>query len=726
MNERTAILSRMFLVMGLILLLPSALIFQLFRVGVTNGEELRSLWSQQTIEYLPIQAQRGNIYDANGTLLVTNTSDFLLAYDPLVPLGDYADTDNETDTRTLVEKLSSLTGKPQSYYNQKIQNSASPNYVVLERSLSVAHQQEIVKLGIKGVRLQENFDRKYTFNSLGAHTLGFVNRELEGRMGIEAFYNEELSGENGQRQVRKNRHGKISEYVGAPIKQPKQGYSLHTTIDAYIQAILEDELKAGVERTKAEYGTAIVMDPRTGAVKALANYPTFNPNYPGRDEDENRKNYAIADRIEPGSTFKLVTAIAAVEQNKVSFDEIFETGKGEYQVYDRTIRDHDPLGSINFEEVIQKSSNVATAQIAQRLKPQVFYQYARNMGFGTPTSIDLSGEVDGSLKKPFEWSMVSLPFISHGYEVLTTPLQVAQAYAAFANDGKLMRPYIVEKIVDEHGTVIKEHEPVQIRRIAKKKTIDKLLPVFESVLADSGTATWAAVDGLGIAGKTGTAKKVVNGRYQNLYRASFAGFFPSDDPKYVIYVLLDEPKTSVYGGYAAGPIFRQTATRIAGLDDDIQRKMHLEESEPTHFARVPLLKGLSKEEAKTLLTNLSIPFSFKGARGMVMEQSALPGDSLQRGEKINLILSETIIPTDSASTREGLAQIPELRGMNMRKATHMLNQLGLNAELIGSGTIYAQYPKAGEWMRKGRTITLRGKAKSMETLIKTEALNDDR
>lgn len=721
MNERTAILGRMFLVMGLVLLLPCALVFQIVRVNILKGDELRSLWNEQAVDYIPIPAQRGNIYDTNGTLLATNTSDYKLAFDPKVPGGNVEDIDS------LVTRLGEVMGQHSSYYRTKIESAPSKSrYIVLEKKLTVAQKEDINELRLKGVILEENFRRKYTFGSLGAHVLGFVNHDLAGRTGVEAYYNEALKGENGQQQVRRDPMNRIFAYVGAPRKQPVQGYSLHTTIDAYIQAIVEDELKAGVERTKANYGTAIVMDPRTGAIKALANYPTYDPNFPGQSEDENRKNYAIADRIEPGSTFKLVTAIAAVEQNKVSFDEIFHTGKGVYDVHDRKIRDHDPLGSINFEEVIQKSSNVATAQIAQRLKPQVFYQYARNMGFGTLTNVDLSGEVDGLLTKPYQWSLVSLPFISHGYEVLTTPLQVAQAYAAFANDGKLMRPFVVERVEDEHGNVIQQHEPIEIRTIAKKKTLKKLLPVFESVLADSGTAVWAQVEGLGIAGKTGTAKKVVDGRYQNFYRASFAGFFPSDDPKYVIYVLLDEPKTSAYGGFTAGPIFRQTATRIAGLDDDIQRKMHLEESEPTHFARVPLLKGLSKQEAKDLLTSMSIPFSFKGVRGMVVEQSSAAGDSLQRGDKLNLILSETIMPADSASTKEGLIKVPELRNMNMRKATHTLNSLGLNAKLIGSGTIYAQYPKAGEYMRKGRSITLRGKAKSMETLLKAEASNDDR
>jgi cell division protein FtsI (penicillin-binding protein 3) len=710
----------MFLVLGLILLLPCALAFQMVRINLIKGDELRSLWSEQAIEIIPIPAERGQIYDANGTLLATNVADYKIALDPKVQDLTEADID------TLFMVMAEVTGRPQSYFKSKLKNAPlRSRYIVLDKNLSVTQKEAIDSLQIHGVIIEENFKRKYTFGSLAAHVLGFVNHDLAGRSGIEAFYNEELKGKEGQQQVRSDPMNRIYAYVGAPRKLPVQGYSIHTTIDAYIQAILEDELKQGVIKTKSNYGTAIVMDPESGAIKAMANYPTYDPNTPGMSDDENRRNYAIADRIEPGSTFKLVTAIAAVEQDLVDFEEQFDTGEGEMDIYGLKIRDHDPLGVIDFEEVIQKSSNVATAQIAMRMEADVFYQYARNMGFGTLTNVDLAGEVPGALSKPYNWSAVSLPFIAHGYEVLTTPLQITSAYAAFANGGKLMRPYVVEKVVDDKGNIIKENEPLEIRKIARKKTLQTLLPVFESVLEDSGTAGWADVEGLAIAGKTGTAKKVVDGRYQNFYRASFTGFFPSRDPKYVIYILLDEPKTSVYGGYAAGPIFRQTATRIAGLDDHIQREMNLGESELLADARVPLLRGLSKKEAALLLKKLGFAHDFDGNGSMVLDQWPEPGDSLAEDSKISLVLNEIEVLNDSTKVPDGYAVIPQLRGLNMRKAVHEINKAGFEAQLIGSGTVYTQYPRAGDLMRTGFTITVRGKARSMETLNTVVAANDD-
>ncbi len=721
MDERTAILSRMFIVLGLILLIPCTLGFQLIRINYFEGDELRALWSKQAVDQIPIPAQRGNIYDANGTLLATNAIDYKLALDPKVSVKGKIGASRE-QINTLTQKLADLTNQSAFHYQKKINDApARSRYIVLASNLSVLVKDQIKALDIPGVILEENYRRKYTFGSLASHALGFVNHNMEGRIGLEAYYNEELKGEDGVRQVRRDPFNRIFEYVGAPKKLPQDGYSLHTTIDAYLQAILEDELQAGVKKHLANYGTGIIMDPKTGAIKALANYPTYDPNYPGSEEDENRRNFAISDMIEPGSTFKLVTAIAAVEQGVVTFDEVFETPKnGEVVIHDLVLRDHDPLGDLTFQEVIQKSSNVATAEIAMRMKKEVFYQYARNMGFGSETNVDLTGEVEGRLAKPYEWSLVTLPWMSHGYELQTTPLQITQAYAAFANNGEMMRPYLVERIENKNGEIIAQHKPVEIRRIAKSSTLNKLLPVFESVVTDSGTGDLAQVDGLRIAGKTGTAKKVVKGRYTNNYRGSFVGFFPVDDPQYVCFILLDEPRTSGYGGYTAAPIFKNIALRIAGLDGDIQQNMKLTEEAEPQIVQAPFLKGLSKKQAATILANLDIPYTISGKAGYISEQTPEAGTKLTVGQEISLALSETYIASDSANVREGYAEIPDLIGMNMRQATNLLTKLGLETELIGSGTVFAQYPKKGALLRKGYSVTVRGKAKSLELLTKTD------
>ena len=482
-----------------------------------------------------------------------------------------------------------------------------------------------------------------------------------------------------------------------------------------------------MQRYQANYGTGIIMNPTTGEILAMANYPSYDPNVPGDINEENRRNFAIADMVEPGSTFKLVTAIAAVEQGVIEDGELFETPEdGAVHIHGLTLRDHDPLGTMNFEEVIQQSSNVATAEIAMRLDNDTFYQYARNLGFGTPTHVDIAGEESGRMAKPFEWSLVSLPWMSHGYELLSTPLQTTQAYAAFANRGDLMRPYLVKEITNSNGQVVEQFQPTRIRRVAKATTLDKLYPVFESVVSDSGTGDLAQIPGLRIAGKTGTAKKVVNGMYSNRYRGSFVGFFPVDAPQYVLYIMLDEPKPVGYGGYTAGPIFKQVALRIAGLDQDLQQQLVQHDNNNT-FAIAPSLLGLSPEQAGDLLESLYIPYDIEGEGEWVVKQHPAPGDTLFTKKRLQLQIhpkSGLINPHKDSQTALKVAEtneierieLPDLRGMSMRTAHSMLAELGLKTQRIGSGTIYAQFPLAGEYTRPGRTVTLRGKARSFEQI----------
>lgn len=713
MNERTVILSRMFMVFGFILLIPCAIALQLLRINFTEGEDLRKLWSKQAIDSIPIPARRGNIYDEDGSLLATSSVGYKVALDPRLK----GLTRNQV--RKLAATLSKHTLDPASHYLRKIDRAPwRSRYVVLAKNIDTEACEAIRALDIHGVILEEEYQRRYSFGSLAAHTLGFVNHNLEGMIGLEKEYDEELKGANGVQQVRRDRNGGIFAYVGAPRKQPQQGYSLHTTIDSHIQAILEEELKAGIDRTKSSYGSAIVMDPRTGAVKAMANYPTFDPNSPASSKQENRRNYAISDMIEPGSTFKLVTAIAAVEQDKVNFSEKFVTPqKGQILIHGQWMRDHNPLGTLTFPEVISKSSNVATSEIAMRLSKDSFYQYARNLGFGTPTGIDLPNEETGRLQKPYEWSQVTLPWMAIGYEVQVTPVQLVQAYAAFANQGTMMRPYIVEKVTDAEDNTIWRHHPVEVRQIAQKSTIEKLYPIFKDVVSDSGTAKYAQVKGLSVAGKTGTAQKFIKGRYRTEYRSSFVGFFPADNPKYVCLIVMDEPQ--IYppsGGYIAGPIFRQTAKRIAGLDNEIEKQIIENENTKDRWATAPEIRNMNLSDAKTVLEHQLLAFDTRGSGSWVADQDPKPGTELQRGDQIILTLAASNVEAHTREVPASHGIIPDVGGMSMRKATLLINSQGFEAKLIGSGTVYTQFPRPGDMMKKGRTVTVRGKAKSLETI----------
>lgn len=694
--------NRLVLVLGFLLVLPLAVGFQLFRIQFWNGEQLQKLWSQKSVGYINIPAKRGFIYDDKERLLVSNSVAYNVAIDPL------ARGMNKHHIDTLCQVLAQQTGTTARVYEQKIARAPKGSrYVLLARNIDTKTYTQIYKLDIYGVILNEKFDRVYSYGPLAAQTLGYVNHEEKGMIGLEGNYNHMLKGRDGLQKVRKDVHGNIYAYVGATRKQPQDGYNLHTTLDAHIQAIVEEELKQGIEKTGANYGTAIVMEPSTGAIKAMANYPTFDPNRPGALAGENRRNYAIADQIEPGSTFKLITAIAAIDQGVVDSDEVITTpDDGKLAMHGLVLRDHDPLGDLTFKEVIQKSSNIATAKIARRLQKETYYQYVRNMGFGTPTNIDLPNESSGVLKKPYRWSLVTLPWMAHGYEIQATPLQIAQAYAIFANNGLMMKPYLVKKITDSQGNIIKQNRPLNVRSIAKKETFETLRPIFESVVSDSGTAPQAAIEGLPIAGKTGTAQKVKNGQYTTSYRASFVGFFPSDKPKYVCLVILDEPQTSIYGGVTAAPIFKNIASRLVSQHNDIE--LHHPKKEPliTKAKYVPQLIGLNLEEARSLLAVHNIPYQIKGKGETILQQSIKAGRVMGTDDT----KKELVLTAQKYRREKATSNVPDLIGLSTSNAIWLLHQAGLEVHTVGGqGAVTNQFPKAGTSLKHGRRVTIRGK-----------------
>ncbi len=625
--------TRAFIVLGLMLLIPGAITLQIMRIQFLEGSELRALWGEQAIDYVPIPAERGHILDASDRILVSNSVSYSVIVDPLAPRTSRANLD------AICATLARFTDSSKEAYQAKIRNAPKGSrYVLLERGVSRQGHDALRELGIRGLILEEHFRRRYNYETLGAHTLGYVNHNVDGMMGLESSFNSMLKGTEGEQQVQRDRNGRIRAVVGAPRRRPVAGHSIRTTIDARIQAIVEEELMAGVLRSRSNHGTVIIVDPETGAIKAMANYPTFNPNTPARYSDENRRDFAIADMIEPGSTFKLITAVAATEQGVIKEDEIFHTpANGQKRIYGQMMRDHDPLGSIDFRNVIQKSSNIATSEIAMRLDKQTFYQYARNFGFGTPTGIDLPGEEAGRLQRPHSWSQVTLPWMSIGYEIQVTPLQMAMAYAAFANDGKLMRPFVVDEVIDERGRVVQKTRPHVVRSAVRPRTIADLSPIFESVLTEQGTAEFARVEGVQIAGKTGTAQKYIDGRYRTRYRASFVGFYPVDDPKYVCFVLMDEPRTSIYGGVVSGPVFRNITQRILALDERLHREVVVDPDSISYV--VPRLDGYSKDDAFVLLDQMNLRYDTEGKGTQIESQVPKAGTRIARRDKITLTLT---------------------------------------------------------------------------------------
>ncbi len=343
--------------------------------------------------------------------------------------------------------------------------------------------------------------------------------------------------------------------------QPSRGKDIVLTLDEVIQFISERELDRGIEESGAKGGMAIAMIPHTGEILALSVRPRFNPNDVGMYQPSDWRNRAITDLYEPGSTFKIVASAAALEEGLVSLDELIDCEEGALKVGGGFLHDHEPYGILSFEEVIQKSSNIGIYKVAQRLGEDRLYEYAKAFGFGERTGIDLTGEVSGMIRPPARWSGRSLASMSMGQEVGVTALQMIRAASVIANGGWLPQPHLVKEIRDENG-VVESFSPNTVRRVVSEETAQIMTQALKGVVHGEGTGELAAFGGFHVAGKTGTAQKIdpLTGRYsRSKVISSFVGIVPADDPRVVIYVVLDEPEGVKWGGLVAAPVFKRIA-----------------------------------------------------------------------------------------------------------------------------------------------------------------------
>ena len=667
MQPRDQIFARMYGILTLLIIAPVIVGIQVVRLSVFDGEGLRVVGQDQAESYIELPAMRGDIRDAAGRALAVNIERLDLALDPTVPGFD----DRAGD---FYRRLASVSGRSEAVIRRAVRTRNSPQYVRLATDVDMGVEDRRWFDDIPGVRLEQRFSRRYNYGTTAAHVLGHVNRDLEGLSGLELQYDHVLAGVPGRRAAQKDRQGVRKLIAGGAVFEPVHGESIRLTIDLVRQTILEEELARGVAESGANWGTAIAMDPRTGAILAISNVPTYDPNRPGSYATESRRNHAVTDQIEPGSTFKLISAVAALESGAVSMQDSVETGPGWMVQYGRTLKDTHPHGTITFADVIKVSSNVGTAMVAERIDKGQFYQYARNFGFGQMTYVDLPGEVDGTVKRPSVWSRPTQSAMSRGYEIESTPLQMLAAYAALANDGVLMRPYVVQERRDATGDVVWQAEPEAVRRVFRPETAELLKPAFESVV-DDGTATSAQIDGLRIAGKTGTAMKTKNGRYaEGAYRATFVGFFPVDDPRVAMIVIMDEPKSSIYGGSVAAPVFRRTAERW-----------------------MPTMPGVAARRSAVL------------AAAAEINETDVPvqpaSEDAPRRRKATDAQPVRLASLDPARVEDG--RMPDLRGLGLRDAVRILGTAGVSVKADGHGRITAQWPAPGADLPSEVALTLR-------------------
>ena len=668
----------------LLCIIPVLVAGQVLWVAVVEGGPLRAQGERQANAIVEVPAMRGAILDWSGRVLAVNTARYDVALDPSV------EGFTEEEAKAFFENMAGLLGRNASTLRRKVAQRSSPKYVLLERGVSERDKEVIESWEVPGLILHPRFARRYNYRRAAAHVLGHVDADGNGLAGLELQYNDFLRGAPGRRTAKRDRRGVLKASPEDQVLAPEHGQNLVLTVDLVHQAVLEEELARGVAESGARWGTAIAMDPRTGAILAMANVPTYDPNRPAAFPTEARRNRAITDRIEPGSTFKLITAVTAIEQGIVALEDSIETGPGWMMLHGHTLKDTHAYGTIPFIDVIAKSSNIGTAKVAMQIERGIFYQYARNLGFGQNTWVDLPGEVAGRLKKPSEWSGPTLSAMSRGYEVEVTPLQLLVAYSALANGGLLVQPYIVARREDLTGRTVWTARQDSIRRAFKRKTAQRILPAFERVV-QAGTARQAQVQGLTVAGKTGTAIKVNDGRYdRGAYRATFVGFFPVEEPEVALLVMMDEPRTSIYGGVVAAPVFQRVSQRWLSSWPHLAAHQEADEEAmaPPPARPMPNVTGQPAAVAEGQL----IAAGYRADRTeeartpvRVVRQRPQAEAPVYPGTRVRLTLAaDTTMDT-----------MPDLKGLGVRQAAYWLASRGVDVRIEGHGLVVSQSPRAG-------------------------------
>ncbi|WP_333653414.1 peptidoglycan D,D-transpeptidase FtsI family protein [Dissulfurispira sp.] len=528
-----------------------AVVFRLVDIMLFNHEWFSAKAKFQQVRKEIIPVKRGIIFDRRGRELAIN----------LDTESIYADPSEITSPDKVASALSERINQKPEIILAKLNTDRRFNWI--KRKVGIEYAQGIKDLKLRGIGFAPEVKRYYPKGSLASHVIGFVNVDNSGLEGVERRYDRYLAPRSEKAYVFRDAKGNVlSDGQGFSLSREIKGNNLVLTIDEGLQYILEKNLDAAYLHWKAASATAIMMDPYTGEILAMANRPTFDINDPSDAAPNQRRNRAITDCYEPGSTFKIIAGTAALEEGIVNPDTKFDCSAGYIEVGGKRIKDDHRHGVLSFKEVIQKSSNVGTIKIGFSLGRERLYEYIKRFGFGEKTGIDLVGEVSGWVHSPSKWSGTSIGAISIGQEIAVTPLQVLRAYAAIANGGFLVRPYVVSEVKSPDGNTVYKINP-EAKRILSEKTVNVFREILKTVTEEGGTAPEAAVDGNQVAGKTGTAQLIdpKTRRYsKEKFVSSFVGFVPADKPKIAMIVVIHEPKGQIYGGVVAGPVFRKIAS----------------------------------------------------------------------------------------------------------------------------------------------------------------------
>jgi cell division protein FtsI (penicillin-binding protein 3)/stage V sporulation protein D (sporulation-specific penicillin-binding protein) len=558
-----------------------------------------------------IPARRGTIQDVHGTMLARNEPLKNVIADASLLVFDKKD-GKKTEHIDLRPRVAALLTGPLQMSEADIVKRIVPGdrYIVLKKKITEETSERIVeaiealqkkeKVNLKGIRFEQNFERIYPAGQLASHVIGFYGFEdneknpklgrFKGIEGIERSMDDWLAGKDGSRSFEKDGRGREIVSSRGDELSARNGSHVRLTIDLHLQQIVETELAAACKKLKPIKASVVMMEPKTGAIMALANYPTFDPNEPGKAKPEQRYNHVVSGTYEPGSTFKAVTCAGGINFHLVSPDTSIFCENGFWTAH--KLHDHHPYGELSVIQIIEKSSNIGAAKIAIQMGEERFYNWMRNFGFGQATGIALPGEARGILHPRHLWSNLSISRVAMGHEVAATPLQVVTATSAIANGGHLMMPQILKDIRDDSGAVLADYQPQEVRRVITDDTAAKVREALIRVTGKKGTASRAHIAGYRIAGKTGTSQKIEDGHYsKDDHITSFVGYVPADEPAFCMAVVFDEaqvPNHEDVGGFVAAPVFKSIAEQslsYLGIQPD------------------PILLQQEKEEAKALAKN---------------------------------------------------------------------------------------------------------------------------
>ena len=650
----------MLAVAGLFALLFVTLVGRAIDLGLVRGPALAVLAAKQHRQRIEIDPHRGPIVDRHGEPLALSVDVPSLFVRPRQFAGQEA----------RAAALAAAAGLPAEEVRKKV--GAKAPFVWLKRQASPSEAEAVRALELRGVFQVTESRRFYPHGSLAAHVLGFVGVDSQGLEGLERQLDGVIRGEERFAEVDRDAHGRQLLTGGVQVKAAK-GSSVQLTLDATIQDSAERELAAGVAAAKAVAGAAVVLDPATGQLLALANYPTYSPNKPGGAKDRRWRlrirNRAITDPYEPGSTFKAMLAAAAIETGVVRPQDMIFCENGRFPYGRWTINDSHPHGWLSFAEVVQYSSNIGTSKVAEKVGRDRYARFLRDFGFGQRTGMELPGESAGIVRAVDRWARIDLATHSFGQGIAVTPVQMAAAFGAIANDGVLMRPYVVSRVVGPGGKVIQQRDPVEVRRVMSAKTARTVTTLLRRVVEEKGgTGTRAKLDDFPVAGKTGTAQKVdpTTGGYSSKRIASFVGFVPADAPRAVIVVVIDEPRTNVYGGVVAAPVFKEIAAAVLG--------------------RLGVVPSARPDE-EPLVRTAAAP---------------APKRRLPARAREAIARAEQRVPQADAGPA-----MPSFLGLSLREALARAQEGGWAVEVTGTGYVQAQAPPPGAPLSAERRLALR-------------------